>query len=793
MHPLAPRQSSLIRKGAIALAAVLALALLLVAAQHFGYLDWPGTQRPGGAPPVTATADQTTATFVGSTACAGCHGEEFKRWQGSQHAIAMQVADDKTVLGDFANAKFSNFGITTVFSRRDGKFLVRTEGPDGKMADFEVRHVFGVYPLQQYLIELPGGHVQALSIAWDSRAKDAGGQRWFHLYPNERIAPSDELHWTKRQQNWNYMCADCHSTNLQKNYDAGTNAYATTWSEISVGCEACHGPGSSHVTIATRAKRDAAPMASSGLTVALDERHGVAWTLDPKTGIAVRSKPRTSDKEIDVCAQCHARRGQFSNGYRAGEPFMDHYLPSLLTDGLYHPDGQQRDEVYNWASLLSSRMYSKGVTCSDCHEPHGGKPLAPGNMVCAQCHLASKYDATSHHFHEQGTPGAACASCHMQTTTYMGVDPRHDHSFRIPRPDLTTRIGVPNACSTCHKDRTPQWAADEIRKRYPQPKPGFQDFAEVFAASDAGRPEIIGLSQIVANQDESPIARASALSRLGHWIGSSASLAAEAALQDRSPLVRMAALDAYENLPPAERLAGAPLLADPSRSVRIRAARLLAPVREDALNEADRAAFRKAAAEYIAAERFNADRPENRTNLGGYLAERGEFAAARAEFRAALKLDDRFVPAWVNLADLLRAQSREQDAEAALRDGLKAAPTDGSLHHALGLTLVRQGNAAGALSELRRATELVPSNTRFAYVYAVALHSGGQPAAGIAVLQRALKSDPADRDVLAALASFEAETGHTQQARAYASDLLRLYPGDPNGKAIIDSLPSAVR
>jgi Flp pilus assembly protein TadD len=792
MHPTAPRQPNPLRTGAIVALVLVLAGLLLVALKHGGYLPGSTATPPDAAHPAAAES-AVAATFVGSNACADCHREEFTRWQGSQHAVAMQVADERTVLGDFNNARFRNFGVTTEFSRRDGKFMVRTEGPDGKMADFEVRHTFGVYPLQQYLIELPRGHVQALSIAWDARPKDAGGQRWFHLYPNERIGARDELHWTKRQQNWNYMCADCHSTNLQKNYDAATDTYATKWSEISVGCEACHGPGSAHVAIARQAAADRMAMPMSGLTVALDERRGVAWTIDPQTGIAARNKPRTSDKEIDVCAQCHARRGQFSNGYHAGEPFMDHYLPSLLTDPLYHPDGQQRDEDYNWASLLSSRMYSKGVTCSDCHEPHGGKLRAAGNIVCAQCHLASKYDVPGHHFHGQGTPGAACTSCHMQTVTYMGVDPRHDHSFRIPRPDLTVRIGVPNACSACHKDRSAQWAADEIRKRFPQPKPGFQDFAETFAASDQGRPEVMGLSQIVANQDESPIARASALARLSQWISGSESLAAEAALQDRSPLVRMAALDAYENLPPPERRAAVPLLSDASRAVRTHAARLLAQVPADQLNDTEKSAYGKAAAEYVAAERFNADRPENRTNLGGYLAERGDYAAAEAEFRGAIALDDQFVPAWVNLADLMRLQQREPDAESVLREGLRASPKDASLHHALGLSLVRQGGTATALDEFRRATELAPADARFAYVYGVALHSSGKAAAGTAVLERALRAAPSNRDLLTALASFEAEAGHAEPARVHATRLLELYPGDPTGQAILASLPSATR
>ena len=459
---------------AIALVALAALALVLWRAGLFGGSPKPVVIEPAADSP---EPNVLPAGYVGSPACGKCHTAEFEAWSGSQHAIAMQVADEKTVLGDFNDAKFRHFDQTTTFSRRDGKFIVRTDGPDGKQADFEVLHTFGVYPLQQYLIDIGGGHVQALTIAWDTRPKAGGGQRWFHLYPTERIGHDDELHWTKRQQNWNFMCSDCHSTDLQKNYDAATDTFASRWSEISVGCEACHGPGSAHVAWAEAAASGGKPTGTNGLSVSFASRRHAAWKIDPATGNAARSKVRDGDTEIEVCAQCHSRRGQFSNGYRPGEKLMDHYLPALLTADLYYPDGQQRDEVYNWGSFLSSRMYSKGVTCGDCHEPHGGKLRAAGNLVCAQCHLASKYDAPSHHFHEADTPGAACASCHMATTTYMVVDPRHDHSFRIPRPDLSTTLGVPNACNKCHEDRSPAWATAEIRKRYPQPEtrlPGFR-------------------------------------------------------------------------------------------------------------------------------------------------------------------------------------------------------------------------------------------------------------------------------------------------------------------------------
>jgi predicted CXXCH cytochrome family protein len=468
-------------------------------------------------------------------------------------------------------------------------------------------------------------------------------------------------------------------------------------------------------------------MTASGLSVMLDERRGASWIMDPASGNAARSTPRTTDRELDVCAQCHARRGQFSNGYRAGEPFQDHYRPALLTGGLYHVDGQQRDEVYNWGSFLSSRMYQKGVTCGDCHEPHGGALRAPGNAVCAQCHSATKYDVSSHHFHAAGTAGAACTSCHMKTETYMVIDPRHDHSFRIPRPDLSASLGVPSACSACHADRSAEWAATEIRKRYPEPRRGFQGFAEAFAVADRGDPSAgIALTQVAANLDESAIARASALERLSRLPGEMAILAAEAALDDPNPLVRQAAVAVYDLLPPLQRRAVMPLLGDPARTVRMQAARTLAPLADDAFDAVGLAAFGSAADDYVRAERFNADRPEHRTNLGGFLADRGETAAAEVEYRAALELDAGFAPAWANLADLMRLTGREADAEATLREGLQRAPGSAALHHSLGLSLVRQQRKAEALGELKRATELDPANQRFAYVYEIALAEFGR-------------------------------------------------------------------
>ncbi len=725
--------------------------------------------------PSWAEEPTSASRFVGSAACAACHTKEYAAWQGSQHRAAMQSADENTVLGDFNAAHFSYAGVTSTFSRRGGKFIVRTDGPDGKLHDYEVRYTFGVDPLQQYLIELPGGRLQALSIAWDVKHR-----KWFHLYPKERIGSSDELHWTRPAQNWNYMCADCHSTGLRKNYDAIANRFATSWSEISVGCEACHGPGSAHVAWAN-APHEGKPYPDDGrgLAARLDERRGVTWTRDAASATATRSAPRTSEREIDVCAQCHARRGQFADGYVAGRAFLDYYRPALLTAPLYYPDGQQRDEVYNWGSFLQSKMYAAGVTCSDCHEPHGGTLRAQGNALCTQCHAAGKFDATAHHHHRTGSPGAQCANCHMPTTTYMVIDPRHDHSLRIPRPDQSVQLGTPNACNACHGNRDARWAAAQVKNWYGHDPAGYQRYAQAFAAANAGA---VGagaqLRAIAGDRVQPAIARATALASLDANANSAALDVVASGLRDTDPLVRLGALDSLAGAPAELRLRyGLPLLSDPVRAIRMEAASSLADVPLTAASGEQRAAFERAAAEYVEAQRFNADRADARANLGSFEARRGATVQAEQDLRAAIALDPFFVPAYVNLADTYRAQGREADVERVLRDGLRQAPKSAVLHHVLGLALVRAKRHAQALSELAKAAALDPANARYAYVYGVALYSAGRAGEGIAMLVSASSKHPADTDILAALASFYRDRGDEAEAQRYTERLRTVAAG----------------
>jgi len=723
-----------------------------------------------------------SADAVGTAACAGCHAKEYEAWRGSQHDRAMEEANERTVLGDFGGARFTHGGVTSRFFRRDGRYFVNTDGPGGKLADFEVRYTFGVHPLQQYLVELPGGRLQALGIAWDARPKAQGGQRWFHLYPDRKLKAGNPLHWTGIDQNWNYQCADCHSTNLRKNYDEATRTYETTWSEIDVGCEACHGPGARH---AAWAKLDAAARradASKGLAVALDERRGVAWAIDPATGSAARSAPRTSNRELETCARCHSRRGQFDDSWHPGSPFGDAYRLALIEPGLYYADGQMRDEVYVHGSFLQSRMHAKGVTCSDCHDPHTQKLRAPGNAVCGQCHAPARFDAPAHHRHAAGSPGAACAACHMPTTTYMVVDPRHDHSMRIPRPDRSVALGTPNACTGCHPKEGAKWAADAVARWYPQRKPGFQTWAEAFAAGDAGAPGAQAALAAVVNDPSLPaIARASAIPRLVRHPGRATLPALEKALADPDPIVRLAAASALRDADPALRARRLPkLLADPVRVVRIEAARGLAGAPESRLAADDRARFAKAIDEYLASLRYNADRPEAQTELGGYHLARGEAAAAAAAYRRALALDPTYAAASVNLADLLRGMGREREAEAALRDAIRADPTAAAPRHALGLSLVRQKRTQEALAALGEAARLAPDDARFAYVLGVAQYDAGRRADAMKTLDAALARHPYDREILVALASYERGAGNLAKAAQRAKLLASLEPDDPS-------------
>jgi len=726
------------------------------------------------------------ATFIGSTSCQGCHEAEFHDWVGSDHELAMQIADEDTVLGDFNDASFDYFGTTNRFFTRDDSFYVRTADASGVDRDFRIAYTFGVEPLQQYLIEFPGGRLQTLAYTWDTRPELEGGQRWFHMFPDEYIAPDDVLHWTGLQQNWNYMCAECHSTNLKMGFDAASDSFNTTYSEISVGCESCHGPGSKHVELAN-ADPQGAP---HGFDVDLDDHGRAAWVMNPETGIAERSEVRMQpQQQPEACGRCHSRRGIIAPEYEYGEPLAHTHMPTLLEDNLYFADGQILEEVYVYGSFLQSKMYQAGVTCSDCHNPHSAKLIAGvnPNEVCSQCHMRTKFAVAEHaaHVPEQ----AGCVDCHMTSRTYMVVDDRRDHSFRIPRPDLTTSVGAPNACSDCHADRDSGWAAAAINEwRGADAPPPVPHFATAFDASRRGFANA-ELLEVISKTEYPGIARATAVSELSQPFGSREFQALEKALGNPDAMIRIAALRQLRSLPSESRmrLPGARLLGDSVRGVRIEAAATYAGM-SDLLPIEEARAWSRAEAELRDGYESLSNRPEALAALATFELDEQNIAEAVALYEQALRVEPQAVAARANLADLLRRLGEEGRAQDVLREGLDLNASNAALRHALGLSLVRSGEPEAALAELRQAAEIEPDNPRFVYVLGIALNSLGQQPEALRVLRGAHGRFDGHFDIAMVLATMLRDRGDQDGALDIAYTLARRHPEHQNVLALLRSL-----
>jgi len=787
------------RRIGLILLAVLGLAVIALAA------DW-----------WTAVPENTPRRYVKRESCIECHQPEYDAWQGSDHDRAMDVATEETVLGDFDDAEFTHqggegetafHGVTSKLFRRNGKFFVHTDGPDGRMQDFEAKYVFGVRPLQQYLVEFPDGRVQCLPVTWDTEAK-----RWYHLYPTEDIPHTDPLHWTKRLQNWNYMCAECHSTDLKKNYDLETDTYHTTWSEIDVSCEACHGPGSLHVELA--------------------EANSLFW--DRRAGYGLpKLKSEDPRVEIETCAPCHCRRRVVYPDWVAGSKLLDHYVPELLDGELYYADGQILEEDYVYGSFIQSKMYMKGVRCTDCHDPHTARVKFDDNRLCTQCHMgthpAGQYDTPAHHFHpDSSQPGTLCVECHMPETKYMVVDPRRDHSFQIPRPELTIwsrdEPGVreiPNACNRCHHDEskgeTPEWAAEKIREWYPE-KIEPPHFAYAIAAGRQGKPKGEQmLKELLRRKDLSPMVRASALVLLGHYPHATGHPDAVEALQDPEELVRVAAVRAVGNVPRVGRLYEllVPRLRDPIRAVRVEAVRALSRVPLSEFSREDRKAFDAALGEYLKGQEVLAEQPGTHLNLGYLHSNLGQEEKALEEYRTALRLDPEFVEGHVNLAMLLaqrgeteeaithfrraielRRESLETNRELLRRyelqgedilaeqqqRGVESSSRElGEIHYSLGLLLAEQPDRLDeAVEQLAKAAELAGHNPRIYYNYGLALQTLGRMKEAEAALKEACRLAPDAADHLHALTILFVQQQRWGPAAKCAEELTRRWPQNPS-------------
>jgi len=731
-----------------------------------------------------------SSDFVGSESCIGCHAEQDKRWQQSDHYRAMQTATPESVLGDFKNIDVNFHNQSSRLYKKDDKYFVDTLGTDGTKQAFEIKQTFGFYPLQQYLVETEKGRVQALNIAWDSRSKAEGGNRWFHLREDDDITPQHPFFWGNHFQNWNSRCADCHSTNVKRNYDVDSNSYNTTYSEINVACESCHGAGDQHVSLANAGKLDET---DNGFAV---QRHKpLAWQFQPGNDIAQPIGIKNSD-DINMCGSCHSLHTQLTKT-ATGKNYHDSSYLRLLNEGSYFADGQIREEVFVLGSFMQSKMYEKGVTCSNCHDAHSGKVLIEGNSLCGQCHSPQKYDSETHHHHKESSQGAACVNCHMPQRTYMTVDKRRDHSFTIPRPELSAELGVPNACTTCHSeivndiasDKDTAWAIEQLNQwgvgiSEKTTKNHWANLNHRAHMNDilVTRP----LTNAIKSNEFPGLINASLLQQLSFTPSRVSIETALQSLQSPDPLVRRAAVIAIQSASPEERWQMlSPYIKDPSRSVRFQIASTLA----DVLNYLpldQQVDLRMLVDEYRESLSVTDDSPATQMSIANLEMRLGNSEKVEKHYLQSLRIEPSYVPALLNLADYYRANGREPEADKLLKKALEVAPDSGAVQYSYALSMIRGGDYQGSLKHLKLSTEQIDASPRYVYVYAVALDELGQLEQAIAVLKAADERWPNQYDLLITLVTYIEKTEDSSSALRYLGRLTAIAPNAPEVKDMVN-------
>lgn len=693
------------------------------------------------------------AQFVGVEKCSSCHQKEASSWEHSHHDYAMKKATDEYVRGDFSDVVFNHRGQKYRFYREDDQFMVEAPGPDGQRNQYHISYTFGWEPLQQYLVDFGKGKLQALNIAWDTEK-----EQWFALDQEQDIQHGDWLHWTGGAMNWNTMCADCHTTNLKQNYIAEADSFNTTWSSINVSCESCHGPGKKHVEL-------------------MQSEEAQQATID-RIREDLQMTANTSQTElINKCAPCHAFREKLAPNYEHQGEFLDHFSPNTPHPEAYFADGQIKDEVYVYGSFLQSKMYKNDVQCNDCHDPHTLelKANVTDNSLCLQCH-ASSYNSEEHHFHEPNTESSQCINCHMPGRYYMEVDFRRDHSFRVPRPDLSQKFGNPNACNDCHDDQSAEWAANSIEQWYGPNRP--DHFSETFLRADSLGPETIPeLQTIISDTAQNDIVRATTAWYLGQF-GTRESLdILEQYINDESGLVRNSAARAIAALPGD--MKQAPLqdaLDDSARAVRLAAAQGLAEfsVQDIAFNLKE--AFNEAMTEYREYLNTNQYFPQGQMNLGQYYEKQGQTQKAIQAYQKAIQKDFHFNPARINLAYLYNQTGENQKAEQLLTKVIEQEPSYGPAHYSLALLLAEQDNITGALPHFEKAADLMPDNHRVRYNWAISLQRLNRPEASEKAYKQAIELAPESPDYLYGICTLYIQQKQYDEALPYAQKLAKLYP-----------------
>lgn len=744
MSRLSPRTR---RRVAVALI-VGSCAMLLEAGRQL----WPLAR---GTVTDSSRAARPSARVVSqrSEDCRSCHEDAFKAWSSSHHAHAHRPIDAAADADAFRPERdFLLNGVPHHVGWSEGKPQF-TEGSAGAQSQYTAEFVLGYTPLQQFVVPVGQGRYQLTELAFDPARRE-----WFNVFGTEQRQPGEWGHWRGRGMNWNSMCAQCHLTDFAKNYDPASDTYRSTWLEHGAGCIQCHGPISAeHV--------------QPGYKTLQLGREGMAERV----------------RDAQTCAPCHARNELLTGEPRAGMDYFDHFRVTLPVDpAVFYPDGQVRDEDFNWTSLLTSRMGGhSGITCLDCHEPHSGKTRLPAanNVLCLQCHAgpnarnAPIIDPTAHSHHQPNSAGNLCVACHMPTTTYMQRDPRHDHGFLKPDPLLTKEVGIPNACDRCHADRGIDWQIEANQNWYGS-KLESRQRARTRVVSALQRHDDTGIERLLAlvATEEVPAWKATFLQLALPWSDrADVSRAAETALTDTSPLVRdsgvllLAATGSN-----AERLR--PTLQDASRLVRIDAEGALA---------AELTAGSREMVELEQYLKIGADQPSGQLRLGQYLAMRGQLNEAASALRTAISWDPHSPVFHETLGLVLNRAGDSAGAAAALWNAATADPRNAATAFDAGLAFAAAGKTAEAETALRAAVERDASLHRAWYNLGLLLVQRHRTDEALGALHRAEAAAPRVADYPYAIATVLWGMGDAAGARAAAARALAIDPNHPGARAVL--------
>lgn len=702
--------------------------------------------------PITAIVD--SATYVGPQTCASCHASEFQSWKTSHHYHAMEIASDSTVLANFNNTEFIADGCDYKFFRKKNDFYVKTIGADNKTHNFKIAYTFGFHPLQQYLIELPGGKIQVLRASWNVDEK-----KWFHQYSGNTISNNDWLHWTGGGQRWNTMCSDCHSTGVEKNYNATADTFNTTWQVLNVSCESCHGPASKHIEFVNSIDYKNNPQHGNSFILALH---------DSSTG-----------EQINSCAPCHSRRMKMGEGFTTTENHLNFFIPQIPVAPDYQADGQIQEEDYEYTSFLQSKMYMAQVQCSNCHNPHSGEIKLIGNALCLQCH-SKNLDAPAHTHHNTTSNGAQCINCHMPTHTYMGIDARHDHSFKIPRPDLSLKFGVTNACNQCHADKDAAWANQYFSKWYDS-IPHNEFTQELIGASLFDTSSALHIKNILSNNMFPPAVKAAAIYYAGYISDPAVLQLMLQMLTDSSALIRYQILKSLTAYPSdAWMHAVTPLLSDKIKMVRLAAAELFTGATASVFENDDWENFISSKSEFENFLRYQFDFPSGHLMMGNYLMNENLIDSSRKEFLAALKMDSLLIPARIKLATSLSMLNKNDQALQQLKRviNIDSESTTGWYFLALLQNQLNDNNAA--LQSFQKAISLKPTDARVYYNFAIFCEQQQRMTDAETYYKKAVDMSPASEDYNYAIATFYFRQGNMALCNVYASVLVKLNPENKN-------------